>query len=116
MFDLIRFRHIQLSDVLIASSAPELGKIADDCLRDTVQMVLVDLNQVKFIDSVGLGLLVSAQTRLRRKKIKLYLTVPHQQACAMFDLANVGQIFEIFSSYDEFYATVVKNRFVLVHS
>jgi anti-anti-sigma factor len=116
MFLMTRFRQVSLADKLIASSAPILGQVAQACERDKIQIILLDLHQLVFIDSVGLGLLVSLQNNLRRKGTKLYLSIPQKQAYTLFELANVSQIFEIFQDYDDFYATVAKNRLVLVNS
>jgi anti-sigma B factor antagonist len=116
MFLTIRFRQINFPNNLIASSAPTLTQLAESCERDKIEMVLLDLHQVAFIDSVGLGLLVSTQNKLRRKGIKFYVVAAQDQSSLLFELANVKQIFEIFQDYGEFYQEIAKNRFVLVHS
>jgi anti-anti-sigma factor len=116
MFKTIRFRQVSLSDRLIASSASALTQLAESLDQDQVELILLDLSTISFIDSVGLGLLVSLQNKLRRQGIKLYLTIEQKQTHSLFELANVEQIFVIFQDYDEFYTQIVRNRLVLINS
>jgi anti-sigma B factor antagonist len=115
MYTVTSFRLIQPGATLSAAHAGALRRELDDCLKRSTQIVLVDLHAVTFIDSFGLGLLVSMQTRLRRNGGKLYLCAPQEQMQWLLDMANVNIIFEIFPSRAEFEAVVVKqNRLVLV--
>jgi anti-sigma B factor antagonist len=57
---------VEVAGEVDVASAPELR----DCLQQTIdagsRQLVVDLRRISFIDSVGLGVLVGAQRRLRR--------------------------------------------------
>jgi anti-anti-sigma factor len=54
-----------------------------EAARDAVQGVVVDLSDVNFIDSSGLGALVELYQRLRRKKRRLAVVAPRGTAAAV---------------------------------
>jgi anti-sigma B factor antagonist len=115
MYTITRFRLIQPSQPLTAAHTASLRQELDECLQRRTQIILVDLHHVTFIDSLGLGLLISMQTRLRRIGSKFYLCAPQEQMRCLMEMANVDAIFEIFASRSEFEAEVVKkHRLVLV--
>ena len=60
-----RYTVVEVAGEIDAASAPELRK----CLHQTIdagsRQLVVDLRQVSFIDSMGLGVLLGAKRRLR---------------------------------------------------
>ena len=65
-------------------------------------MVLVDLSQVTFIDSSGLGALVLARKEVRNAGSQLYLCSLNQRLKILFELTSMDQIFDVFSDQEEF--------------
>ncbi len=115
MYTVTSFKLIQPEAHFTAARSESMRQILDECLQRATQIVLVDLQNVTFIDSFGLGLLVSMQSKLRRSNSKLYLCAPPEQMDCLLELANVKVMFEIFSSREEFDTEIVKkNRLVLV--
>jgi anti-sigma B factor antagonist len=109
------FQVIQPTSVLTGTTAHELSQQFDQCLNENIKIVLIDLQSVDFIDSSGLGVLVSLHTKLRLAGGRLYLCAPKAQALTLFDVSDMDQIFTIFGSREEFYSIVVKkNQAVLV--
>ena len=70
-------------------------------------IVLIDLQYVKFIDSSGLGALVSAMKMVRTAGGKLFICSLNDQVKMLFELTKMDRIFEKFADRDEF------NRHVL---
>ena len=60
-----KFQVIQPTGVLTGTTAHELSQQFDRCLNENVKIILIDLQATDFIDSSGLGVLVSLHTKLR---------------------------------------------------
>jgi anti-anti-sigma factor len=66
------------------------------------KIVLVDLKNVTFMDSSGLGALVLAFKTLRSSNSKLVLCSINEQIRILFELTGMDKVFEIFANQDEF--------------
>ena len=63
--------------------------------------ILVDLRDVRFIDSSGLGALVSGFKNAISHQGSLKLSSLQPQVKSMFELTRLHRVFEIFSSSEE---------------
>ena len=63
--------------------------------------ILVDLNDVRFIDSSGLGALVSGFKNAISNQGNLKLSSLQPQVRSMFELTRLHRVFEIFPSSSE---------------
>ena len=61
---------------------------------DTSPALIVDFSDVPFIDSSGLGALVSAQLTTQKANRKLALAAMNPQVEALLDMSNVRQFFQ----------------------
>jgi anti-anti-sigma factor len=71
-------------------------------VENGTKVVLVDLKNVTFMDSSGLGALVLAFKTLRAANSKLVLCSINEQVRILFELTGMDKVFEIFASQDEF--------------
>jgi anti-sigma B factor antagonist len=70
-----------------------------DAAREGAAVVVVDLSQVSFIDSSGLGAIVELHSRLRRGGRRLAVVAPSGSAPAvLFDLAGLRGRLPIFDT------------------
>ncbi len=72
-----------------------------------VEIILVDFQNVTFIDSSGLGALVAAAKAVRAKNHKIFICALNEQIKMLFELASMDQVFQIFPSQDEFHNVVM---------
>lgn len=83
------------------SSAPELRQR----LRDQADgaFVIVDLTDVTFLDSTGLGVLVAALKRVRESSSggELHLVVSRPQVTKVLEVTGLSSVFSIFGTLDE---------------
>lgn len=107
-------RVVQPTGILTATTASQLTQDIKDCLDGKVKTVLLDLQSVDFIDSSGLGTLVSIHTKLRLAGSKLYLCAPNDQARNLFDISDMDRIFEIFPSREVFERDVLKKNLAVL--
>jgi len=72
----------------------------EQAIKDEMPVVL-DLEQVSFVDSSALGLLVISHQNLKSKKIPLCLVNPQTYVRQVLDLANIGKMIPIYLTFDE---------------
>lgn len=63
--------------------------------------VLVVLDAVRFIDSSGLGALVSGFKNASSRQAALKLASLHSQVKSMFELTRLHRVFDIYNTVDE---------------
>lgn len=105
---------LQPGGVLTAATVQALLQEFSDCLKGKPHVILVNLQAVDFIDSSGLGTLVSMHTRMRLAGGKLCLCSLNDQAKSLFDISDMDRILEIFDTAAEFYAQVVKKHLAVL--
>ena len=66
------------------------------------KIILVDLEEVVFMDSAGLGGLVAILKQVRLSGSEFCLCSLSEQIKIIFDLTKMGNVFKIFASYKEF--------------
>jgi anti-sigma B factor antagonist len=74
-----------------------LNSIVD---RDERQIVL-DLSQVRFVDSTFLGVLVGIRNRLLPVGGQVAVVCPHSQVVKTFQLTGLDQVFPLYSTLDD---------------
>lgn len=63
--------------------------------------IIAQLEQVRFIDSSGLGALLSGYKNATAKSGKLAIANMQQQVLSMFELTRLNRVFEIYSDLNE---------------
>ena len=63
--------------------------------------LIIDLSAVRFIDSSGLGALVSGFKNASAREGSLKLCCLQPQVRSMFELTRLHRVFEIFANHDE---------------
>ena len=75
-------------------SAPRLRDQITAALDQSIDEVVVDLRDVRFIDSTGLGVLVNARQRARTLGIRLEMVLPEGQARFPFEVTGLASVFD----------------------
>ena len=70
------------------------------------ERLVVDLSQVEFIDSTGLGVLIEARTRLRNRQAFL-LAAPSLEPRRALEISGLDRHFAIYESVEDALAAVV---------
>jgi anti-anti-sigma factor len=98
---------IHLSGVINSATSQDLRQRLTELVERGAKIVLVDFQDVTFMDSSGLGALVLAFKTLRSANSKLVLCSINEQVRILFELTSMDKVFEIFSNQDEFYQAVL---------
>ena len=89
-----RPRIVNVSGDIDIARAPELHQSLLAALGDPSGEVVVDLREVSFIDSTGLGVLVNARQRAKVANTKFQLILPEGQARFPFEVTGLVSVFE----------------------
>jgi anti-sigma B factor antagonist len=71
----------------------------DELIREGHNRLLVDLSDVTFIDSAGLGVLLDTAKQLRRGRFAV--ACPNKSMRGMFELVGLNLLFSVDESVDE---------------
>jgi anti-sigma B factor antagonist len=79
-----------------AYTAPELRAELREATDGGVRVVVVDLADVTFIDSAGLGALVGAHRRMLESDGHLRIVRPPPLVSRAFELTGLDEVFELY--------------------
>ncbi|NJL36298.1 MAG: STAS domain-containing protein [Leptolyngbyaceae cyanobacterium RM2_2_4] len=93
---------IQPVGILDGVQATQIRREVADVVEQDAGIVLIDLKDVTFVDSSGLGALVVALRTVRAAGGKLYICSINDQVKMLFELTSMNQVFEVFIDQAEF--------------
>jgi anti-anti-sigma factor len=104
------FKVVKLSGIINNTNSEELRQQITNLQESGAKTVLVDCQDVAFMDSSALGALVLAFKTLRAANSRLVLCSINEQVRILFELTGMDKVFEIFSSQDEFNQTLLTKK------
>jgi anti-sigma B factor antagonist len=91
--------HVALSGDLIGSpDTQQLLQSVDEHLGESVMLCAIDLSEVRYINSTGIGVLVSLLTKFRSRGGELVLINPADHPKKMLALTKLNAIFTVAES------------------
>jgi anti-anti-sigma factor len=93
---------IQPSGILDGISANQLRREINDVVENGADIVLVDFQDVTFMNSTGLGALVSTLRTVRSAGSELFICSLNEQVQMIFKLTKMERVFKPFTNRDEF--------------
>ncbi|AFZ03007.1 STAS domain-containing protein [Calothrix sp. PCC 6303] len=93
---------IQPSGILNAIGGNQLRRDINDCVATGAKIVLVDLQQIDFVDSSGLGALVAAMQIVKSSDGQMFICSLNEQVKMLFELTKMERIFKVFANQEEF--------------
>ena len=93
---------IELSGDVDSQSSPEVKSRIRTLISDGRSKLVVDLEKVRYMDSAGLGLLLSGLKAARKESSDLKLAaIQKRQVQSIFRLTNLNKVFEIFENQED---------------
>lgn len=83
------------------ATAPPLRQRLIALVDDGWKRIVVDLEGVDFLDSTGLGVLVSVLKRLRTNEGDLLLVCTRRQVLKVLEITGLTSVFSIFETLDD---------------
>jgi anti-anti-sigma factor len=93
---------VQPSGILDGASTNQLRREISDFVENGATIVLVDFQDVTFINSSALGALVSTLKLVRSAGAELFICSLTEQVKLIFNLTKMNRVFKSFASRDEF--------------
>ena len=82
-------------------TAPRLRQSIADLVTAGARLVVVDMKDIDFLDSTGVGVLVQALRRLQARDGDLVIVVTQEKILKIFDITGLNRAFSIRSSLQE---------------
>ena len=89
-----------------AHNSSELKDVILHLIEQGEINIIVQLEQVRFVDSSGLGALLSGFKHAEAKSGKLSLSNLQNQVLSMFELTRLNRVFEVYVDLDEAFENV----------
>ena len=81
--------------------ATELRNQLYELIAQNKTRVIVDLANVEWMNSTGLGILISGMTSLRNNKGELKLTSVNEKIANLFEITKLNSVFDTYKSSDD---------------
>lgn len=94
------------SGILDSTQAAEVRAQVSEALATGAKTLLIDLKNITFIDSSGLGTLISVLKKVRSQGCEMAVCSASPQVKMLFELTSMDQVFQIYENRDAFEATV----------
>lgn len=91
-------------------NAKELKDILDDKMRKNQYEIVVNLEKVPFMDSSGIGTLVTAMYKLKKYHGNLKVCSVHGSVAKVFKLTGMESHLEVFDTEENAVLSLVKER------
>lgn len=101
---------VQPSGILDSTKSDQFKHDIHEVLRPDANIVLIDFKDVSFMDSSGLGALVTALKSVRAMGGDLYVCSINEQIKILFELTSMDKVFQVFSNQDEFHRFMLAER------
>ena len=92
---------VSASGEVDVASAPALRTRLDELLEAGAARMVIDLEDVDFIDSTGLGVLVGALRRARAANGDVRLVCTNPRILKVFEATGLHEVFAIGATFDE---------------
>jgi anti-sigma B factor antagonist len=82
-------------------TSPSLQERLVEVLKDETSSIVLDLSQVTFLDSTGLGVLITALKRCRSAGGDLVLVTAQANVLKVLEITGLNDVFQVRDSLDE---------------
>ncbi len=76
-------------------NSPDLGAALQKSVQEEISSVYIDMREVSYMDSSGLGVLINAANRLVKKSGQLFLVRPSLQVLRLLEMTRLLTFFRI---------------------
>src|SRR5438094_9023255 len=86
---------------LDVAGAPALKEAISEVVKNGPPRIVIDKEGVSFVDSTGLGSVISALKQVRGSQGELRLAAPNQQARVVLELTTLARVFPYYATVEE---------------
>jgi anti-sigma B factor antagonist len=88
-------------DLIGDEVGPKLVEVVSDAIQEGAKTFVIDLSEVRYISSSGIGLLITMLTKMRNVGGEVYLTSPSEHVKKLLIITKLNNIFTVYDSIDE---------------
>lgn len=88
-------------DLIGDEVGPRIADLVSDALEEGIKTVVIDLKQVRYISSSGLGLLITLLAKIKQADGELLLTAPSEQVKKLLLITKLNGIFKVLDSLEQ---------------
>lgn len=107
---------LRISGSILGEDRIELSDKIQELVDNGGKNVILNLQDVDLMDSVGLGMLVALRASLQRREVKLLLSNVDRSVRSLLLITKLNNVFDLYDSEDEALAdldNVDKDRFMV---
>ena len=101
-----------LAGSLDSNSSGQLDKEIDDACSDGVRTLILDMREVSFISSAGIGVIIKTKESLKKRNMESTLIHLQPQVKRVFEIMQLLPTLNVFASRSELddYLSKIQNR------
>lgn len=88
-------------DLIGEDSGLNLVGLSNDYLSKDITLCIIDISEIRYINSSGIGVLITILTKFRNKGGELYLLKPSENVEKLLIITKLNAIFNVAESEDE---------------
>ncbi|WP_143961811.1 STAS domain-containing protein [Litoribacter populi] len=88
-------------DLIGDEIGPRLVEVVSDAVNEKIKRCVIDLKDVRYISSSGIGVLITMLTKMRNADGEVYLTSPSEHVKKLLIITKLNNIFNVFDSVEE---------------
>lgn len=93
---------LRISGDLIGEDAgSRLVEVVNEAVSHQVKICVIDISELRYINSSGIGVLITILTKFRNKGGEVYLMKPSENVKKLLAITKLNAIFHIIQSADE---------------
>ncbi len=83
-------------DLIGDEAGPKLVELVSDALNNGIKTTIIDLSQVRYISSSGIGVLITMLTKMRNAGGEVVLTSPSEHVKKLLIITKLNNIFTVY--------------------
>lgn len=88
-------------DLIGENSGTQLLQVANDAILSQIKSCIIDITELRYINSSGIGVLITVLTKFRNKGGEVYLMNPSESVKKLLVITKLNSIFQIINSEQE---------------
>lgn len=97
------FVFLDLKGEIDVYTSPKLKEKVIEEIEKGIKNLIINLQEVSYIDSTGLGILIGALKRIKEREGKLYLIFSSTRLNRIFEITGLNKIFIIYPAEEEMF-------------
>lgn len=89
-------------DLIGDEVGPKLVEVVSDAIQEGAKTFVIDLSEVRYISSSGIGLLITMLTKMRNVGGEVFLTSPSEHVKKLLIITKLNNIFTVYDSVADF--------------